>query len=96
VVLSVESWVPAVAVRRAYAFEQEVVNDGRTRPLKLSSLKLYEWVTRRREQHEEPWWKTMAAWNRAQPERRYKTVQNFHRDYHRVKRALGRASLKPE
>jgi hypothetical protein len=90
VVLSVESWVPAQAVRRAYAFEQEVINDGPTRPLKLSSLKLYEWVTRRREGHNELWRETMAAWNRAHPERRYNTVHNFHRDYHRVKKALVR------
>jgi hypothetical protein len=88
VVLSVEPWIPAVVVRRAYAFGQDLVTDRPMRPLKLSSLELYGWVTRRREQRQELWRETMVAWNRAYRERRYKTVQNFHRDYHRVKTAL--------
>jgi hypothetical protein len=90
VVLSIEPWVPAEVVRRGYAFGRDMVTDRPMRQLKLSSLKLYGWVTRRRERHQEPWRETMAAWNRAHPERRYGTVQNFHRDYHRVKRALAR------
>lgn len=94
VVVWARPWVPPAVVARLYAFlRQSFPNDVHGPQLK--SLNLYNFVNERRTHSKEPWAVTMGAWNdwleeSGQEGTVYNWVSNFHRDYHRVKRTLGR------
>jgi len=88
--VSAEPWVSAKDFQRYYRALQDLVFDGRrNRPMKASTLRLYRWVTRRRqgEKKNEPWESTRKGWNR-EHERKYEEISNFHRDYHRAKKQI--------
>jgi hypothetical protein len=96
VVVYARPWVPAAVVARLYAhgtasFPQDVHGPH------LKSLHFYLFVTEfRAGQPDATWVETMAAWNEWITEwglpapglKPYSHLSNFHRDYHRVKRAI--------
>jgi hypothetical protein len=93
VVVWARPWVPPAVVARLYAFLTQSFPRDVHGP-QIKSLNLYNFVSARRAKVQEPWAATMAAWNEwweANSDEAgtvYTWVSNFHRDYHRVERAL--------
>jgi hypothetical protein len=91
VIIRARPWVPSSVVVRLYTFGRASFPADVHGP-QLKSLQLYLYVTDRRAEDKETWAKTMEAWNEHAEDlglsNTYTHVSNFHRDYHRIARAL--------
>ena len=74
------------------------VRDGGFRALRGSPVRVRRFVVQpdgqlraRRQFRKEKWRESMEAWNRVSDDRKYWHESNFHRDYHRIQKALEKA-----
>ncbi len=90
ITLTVEPWMPAASVLKAYRQYQKMLLHRDNRPLKVRNLALLRFVTQCMDDHGDlpPWRDLLEKWNTNRPEWRYRDVRNLNRDYHTTRQAL--------
>jgi hypothetical protein len=100
ITLTVEPWVSAQTVERAYREMQGMVLGGSNRPLATRNLDVFRFVTgvvaelnrdessHRQELRRLSWRKMLERWNQENPSSEYKDVRLFYRDFLRAAKAV--------